>query len=208
MHLQRLLLLSVSLLPFVRAIVTPIKGYGVVIPEWEVEVTSGNTTVLQGTIQEVHARLLQMNPNWDDEYLNSTHKTTNTEKGDSNMHLFGRNDFKGARYECTEHWPECEPSPIATSINHLRSIQGKPMNGPGPGTCVRVSCSQNAAILWCNDDASWKTLDEFGVIADGAEFVGKMCTRWGWDVGRYRAFLSGQVFHKDNWKVIVQKDEC
>ncbi|KAM0226784.1 hypothetical protein ACHAPO_012081 [Fusarium lateritium] len=135
----------------VHAIDTPIKGYGVVIPEWEVEVMTGDTTVLQGTIEEVHAKLLQLNPNWDEEYINSTRNTADAEERYFNMHLFGQNDFKGAKYECNEHWPECEPAPIATSIDYMRTIQGKPMNGPGPGTCGRVSCSQNAAIWWCND---------------------------------------------------------
>ncbi|KAH7002990.1 hypothetical protein EDB82DRAFT_469818 [Fusarium venenatum] len=194
MHLQCLLLLWVPPLPFVRAIDTPIKGYKVVLPEWEVKMTLVNTTVLQGTIEEVLAKLPQMNPNWDEEYINSTRKTTDHEKRDSNMHIFDQNGFKRAKYECNEHWPECEPTLIATSIDYLRTIQGKPMNGPGPGTCGR--------------DTSSKTLDVFGVIADGAEFIGKMCTRWGWELGRYRPFLSGQVFHDDKWNVIVQKEEC
>ncbi|RSL43534.1 hypothetical protein BHE90_017500 [Fusarium euwallaceae] len=46
----------------------PIEGYGVVVPEWEVEVTPGGpTTVLNGTIEEVHDELRQLNPNWDED---------------------------------------------------------------------------------------------------------------------------------------------
>lgn len=40
---------------------------------------------------------------------------------------------------------------IVWGINYLRSITGKPKNGPGPNNCGRVSCSWNSAIYWCND---------------------------------------------------------
>ncbi|KAF5251581.1 hypothetical protein FANTH_3191 [Fusarium anthophilum] len=47
----------------------PIEEYGVVVPEWEVEITPGGpTTVLKGRIEEVHEELLQINPDWDEEY--------------------------------------------------------------------------------------------------------------------------------------------
>lgn len=36
-------------------------------------------------------------------------------------------------------------------IAYLKSVTGTPVNGPGPGTCNRVSCSYNSAIYWCND---------------------------------------------------------
>lgn len=40
---------------------------------------------------------------------------------------------------------------IQEGISHLRGVNGKPRNGPGPGNCGRVSCSYNSAIWWCND---------------------------------------------------------
>ncbi|KAG8677681.1 hypothetical protein FPOAC1_003708 [Fusarium poae] len=149
----------------------------------------------------------RMNPNWNEEY-NSTQNSAGNGKRDSNIHLFGRNVFSGAEYKCGGTLPECHPTGIATGIDYLRSVKGKPKNGPGPGNCGRVSCTQNGAIWWCNDNASSKTLDGFGDIADGAEYLGKKCTRWGWENGSYKAFLSGKAFHEDNWNVIVQKDSC
>ncbi|KAI3587790.1 hypothetical protein IWW34DRAFT_876110 [Fusarium oxysporum f. sp. albedinis] len=164
----------------------PIEGYGVVVPEWEVEVTSGSTTVLEGTIEEIHEELLQLNPNWDEEYMsNFTQAAADTEKRDSDKHLFGRTNFNGAKYTCRGRWPECHPAPIVRGVEYLRYVQGNPKNGPGPGNCGRVSCSNNAAIWWCND-----------------------CTRWGWQNGGYRSFVSGQVFHSTKWNVIVRKDKC
>ncbi|KAF5540313.1 hypothetical protein FPHYL_12086 [Fusarium phyllophilum] len=179
----------------VLAIDAPIEGYGVVIPEWEVEVTSGSTTVLGGTIEEIHEELLQLNPNWDEEYMpNSTQAAADAEKRDLNKHLFGRTNFNGAKCTCRGRWPECHPAPIVRGIEYLRYIQGKPKNRPGPGNCGR--------------NASSKTLNGFGSIADGAEYINDKCTRWGWQNGGYRSFVSGQVFHKTNWNVIVRKDKC
>ncbi|KAF5618809.1 uncharacterized protein FTJAE_12170 [Fusarium tjaetaba] len=209
MQHRNYLLLSVAFLGSVLAIDAPIEGYGVVIPEWEVEVTSGSTTVLGGTIEEIHEELLQLNPNWDEEYMpNSTQAAADTEKRDLDKHLFGRTNFNGAKYTCRGRWPECHPAPIVRGIEYLRYVQGKPKNGPGPGNCGRVSCSNNAGIWWCNDNASSKTLNGFGSIADGAEYINDKCTRWGWQNGGYRSFVSGQVFHKTNWNVIVRKDKC
>ncbi|RKL21674.1 hypothetical protein BFJ68_g1986 [Fusarium oxysporum] len=165
MQHQRFLLLSVVLLP--SACLS--SRYGIVVPEWEVEVTSGSTTVLEGTIEEIHEELLQLNPNWDEEYMsNFTQAAADTEKRDSDKHLFGRTNFNGAKYTCRGRWPECHTAPIVRGVEYLRYVQGKPKNGPGPGNCGRVSCSNNAAIWWCNDNASSKTLNGFGSIADGA----------------------------------------
>lgn len=38
---------------------------------------------------------------------------------------------------------------------YLRGYPGMPELGPGPGACSRVSCSDKAAIYWCNDVCSY-----------------------------------------------------
>ncbi|KAF4943581.1 hypothetical protein FGADI_13314 [Fusarium gaditjirri] len=175
MQYQRFLHISVALLPSVLAIDAPIEGYGVVVPEWEVEVTSGSTTVLEGTIEEIHEELLQLNPNWDEECMsNLTQAAADTEKRDSDKHLFERTNFNGAKYTCRGRWSECHPAPIVKGVEYLSS----------------------------------KTLNGFGSIADGAEYINDKCTRWGWQNGGYRSFVSGQVFHNTKWNVIVRKDKC
>ncbi|WXC44252.1 hypothetical protein QX201_003989 [Fusarium graminearum] len=186
----------------------PIEGYGVVVPEWEVEITPGGpTTVLNGTIEEVHDELLQLNPDWDEEYAGNSTDSELTER-DSGFELFGRTDFSDAEYHCGGRWPKCRTTFVNQGISYLRRTKGKPTNGPGPGNCGRVSCSFNSAIWWCNDNASSKTLNGFGSIADGAEYINDKCTRWGWQNGGYRSFVSGQVFHSTKWNVIVRKDKC
>ncbi|KAM0388309.1 hypothetical protein ACHAO7_010545 [Fusarium culmorum] len=186
----------------------PIEGYGVVVPEWEVEVTPGGpTTVLNGTIEEVHEELLQLNSDWDEEYAGNSTDSELTER-DSGFELFARTDFSDAEYHCGGRWPKCRTTFVNQGISYLRRTKGKPTNGPGPGNCGRVSCSFNSAIWWCNDNAKSKTLNGFGSIADGAEYINDKCTRWGWQNGGYGSFVSGQVFHSTKWNAIVRKDKC
>ena len=40
---------------------------------------------------------------------------------------------------------------ITQGISYLRGVGGQPVQGPGPGSCGRVSCAYNGAIWWCND---------------------------------------------------------
>ncbi|SCO81325.1 uncharacterized protein FRV6_05538 [Fusarium oxysporum] len=159
-------------------------GYGVVVPEWEVEITPGGpTTVLNGTIEEVHEELLQLNPDWDED---------------------------DAEYHCGGRWPKCRTTIINQGIPYLRRIKGKPRNGPGPGNCGRVSCSFNSAIWWCNDNAKSKTLNSFSSIVDGAAFIVKKCyipDRGPPVPGKWN-MLSGQAFRNSKWNVIVRKDKC
>ncbi len=126
-------------------IAAPLDNYGVVIPQWEVEVSpAGPTVLLNGTVEEVHAELLKLNPDWDTEYLPKK----------SSFRLAKRYDFTGAQYFCGDRWPPCSTDKIVEGIRYLRGVGGQPINGPGPGKCSRVSCSYNSAIWWCNDVSS------------------------------------------------------
>lgn len=53
-------------------------------------------------------------------------------------------------------------------VPYLKGVQGEPVQGPGPGSCGRVSCSYNSAIWWCNDKKVAQTLPGFATIADCA----------------------------------------
>ncbi|RSL80166.1 hypothetical protein CEP52_017430 [Fusarium oligoseptatum] len=69
-------LLVVGLLPGSLGLDAPIEGYGVAVPEWEIEVTPGGpAAVLNGTIEEIHEELLQLNPSWDEEYMSNSTDT-------------------------------------------------------------------------------------------------------------------------------------
>ncbi|KAJ4250994.1 hypothetical protein NW762_011644 [Fusarium torreyae] len=134
-------------------------GRGVFVPEWEVEVTPGGPkTILHGTVEEVHKKLVKLNPNWDEEFFNTTASEL-SELG-SGFELFTRDfqdipdfakDWDAPRSYCGGPWGEASVERILDGIGYLERWPGKPKNGPGPGNCGRVSCSWNSAIWWCND---------------------------------------------------------
>ncbi|PHH59412.1 hypothetical protein CDD81_3222 [Ophiocordyceps australis] len=209
----------------------PLPGYGVVIPQWEVEMTPGSPRVLlNGTVEQVHHQILQLNPSCVQQDLqNATNATTSNPQQrifrreqfryrDSacKKDKMRRNDFCKKQFHagivCRRRWKDAHGWAVRKGIKYLRRVKGSPVNGPGPGNCGRVSCSDESAIWWCNDNSDAKTLPTFGKIAQGAEYIVQKCEIWGqvtwlpsfgcqWCVG-------GQVFHKDNWNVIVKKDKC
>ena len=117
-----------------------------VTPSWELEVTpGGDKVILEGTVQEVHADLLKLNPNWDDDFFNkssSSHLHKRTYFDASDEHYCG-GMFPVVNYEY--NWA------IKDGISYLRGLGGVPTAPTRPGWCSRVSCSYDAAIIWCND---------------------------------------------------------
>ncbi|RGP62432.1 hypothetical protein FSPOR_9279 [Fusarium sporotrichioides] len=186
MHHYQLLLLLAYLIAEVLGVEAPIEGYGVVVPEWEVEVAPGTSTILKGTVEEVHSQLLGLNPDWDEMYiLNAMDPITETSRRDKDTHLFRRTNFEGSKYTCRGRWPQCPYPAIVDGIEYLRYVQAALGTPPSGGVMIS------------------KTLNGFGSIADGAEYILNKCGSQGWSNG-----VSGQVFHKTNWNVIVRKDKC
>ncbi|KFY43022.1 hypothetical protein V495_04216 [Pseudogymnoascus sp. VKM F-4514 (FW-929)] len=193
---------------------SPIKGYGVVPITWGVEVSPGKTVELNGTVQDLIAKINNDHP--ESEFASAlTSKlaqveTRMTEEEFSpvdHTNLFKRDDVL-----CCNFGKPCQ-NDIIVGIKYLRGVGGQPTNGPGPGNCGRVSCSFNSAIWWCNDNHSAKTLPSFNNIADGAQVILNSCRHpahkgacgicW-----NSNAAISGQDFHSDNWNVIVRSDKC
>jgi hypothetical protein len=48
-------------------------------------------------------------------------------------------------------WDVANQLTILSGISYLRNVGIQCNTGPGPGNCVRVSCSYDAAIYLCND---------------------------------------------------------
>ncbi|KAL0936837.1 uncharacterized protein CTRU02_209053 [Colletotrichum truncatum] len=198
------------------ALEAPIAGYSVIIPEWDVQAYPGGTkkaVPLNGTIQEVHAQLLQINPDYDSSFDRSlsgmarlSQITTDPEK---HIILHGDNEFVGANYTCGNNtWGHAITGQIEDGIQYLRKVVGKPKAHAGPQACGRVSCSFGSAIWWCNDNTSPKELEDFSVIASGAHYlrIQKQC-KLGY-MFYHEYYMRGQVFHKDGWSVIVRGDKC
>ncbi|QLI69713.1 uncharacterized protein G6M90_00g054910 [Metarhizium brunneum] len=178
----------------------------VFIPEWEVEVTPGGDKVrLNGTIQEVHQELLSLNPNWDKDF--GLGDKVEAPSDETHGQLAKRTDFSNSKYFCGGRWEYCNGGAIAEGRAYLYRVPGRPTNGAGPGACGRVSCSYNAAIWWCNDEKTPKTLNSFGSIADGVYELEKHCRKYfSWNPSGVS--IAGQIFHETNWNVIVRKDKC
>lgn len=121
------------------------------MPEWEVEVSPGGPLVnLSGTIEEVHTELLKLNPDWDTHYL-AEKETRGIADTTSSIQ---KRSFDLSSYFCGGRWPACLWAEIRHGVSYLRGVQGRPVNGAGPGNCGRVSCSYDSAIWWCNDVSS------------------------------------------------------
>lgn len=112
--------------------------------------------VLNGTIEQVHVQLLELNPNWDEDFLSDVEEEPFTDndsvtEGDAVLGLDRRTNFQGSKYNCYGRWAQIHAFVIRDGIRYLRGVKGKPNMGPGPGNCGRVSCSYSSAIYWCND---------------------------------------------------------
>lgn len=140
--------------------------------EWDVQVTpNGELVTLNGTLEDVRAELLSLNPRWDEDFLSPLE--------DSDDNTLVSKFSSAARYV-----------PIVNGIKYLRGLSGNPRAGPGPAKCARVSCSYNSAIWWCND-VSWlwsiapagSTNRSIVQELENAELVWKHC-RWSCACGR------------------------
>ncbi|KAL2851099.1 hypothetical protein BJY01DRAFT_261128 [Aspergillus pseudoustus] len=191
-----------TLLSMTHALEAPIKGYRIWEPEWEVEALPGLMHKARGTIEEVHAELLHINPDWDEHYVEPAleHLTQRTSD------FTKRTDFYTDGWLVCGQWPEADVPHIMSGIRYLNGVAGRPGNGPGPGNCGRVSCSYGSAIWWCNDSDQAKQLESYRSIADGAQAVLQSCS---YDGGfSFSNKVTGQAFHETSWNVIVRGDEC
>lgn len=119
-------------------------GYGVATLGWSVTPSPGAPPqTFSGTLQEIRAQLLDINPNFDHDFP----PVNKTDRRDSSRLIHKRDT------------PNCQPGhgwtgalqqTVVDGINYLRSVPGQPANGPGPGNCGRVSCAYDSAIWWCN----------------------------------------------------------
>ena len=110
--------------------------------QWETTAfKDGPTLFLNGTVQEVHKQLVEINPNYNEDFKKIEPRSTDVveKRTDSNVicsaSIFGK----------------CAVNTMFEGVNHLLRVAGRPTNGGGPGACGRVSCSFDVSIWWCND---------------------------------------------------------
>ncbi|KAI9151514.1 oxidoreductase [Paramyrothecium foliicola] len=165
----------------------PIAGYAVEAVQWEVEVSPGRFEVLSGTVQEVYAEILSINP----EFKLAPAPETVADKPA---------DITALAVICG-NWPSANKGRIEEGVRYLHGVGGRPLAHSGPGICGRVSCSHNAAIWWCNDNNHPIELGSFGAIANSAQHLVNVCAS-------AASFVSGQNFEAGNWNTIVRGDSC
>ncbi|KAL3470113.1 hypothetical protein BJX99DRAFT_264549 [Aspergillus californicus] len=207
--------LSAILAPYslAQAIEPPLEGYEVWEPEWEIEARPGHTINARGTIEEIHSQLLDVNPDWDEDYVKpalerrAAERATRSADGLTTDFTVAKRDvdFIEDGWIVCDAWPRAKQSRIQDGITYLRGVDGRPTSEGGPGKCARVSCSYDSAIWWCNDSRDTKTLRSFADIAEGAETIINSCTH---DTPSFGRDISGQAFHKTNWNVIVREASC
>ncbi|KAG6032807.1 hypothetical protein E4U19_007144 [Claviceps sp. Clav32 group G5] len=181
----------------VSALIVPEPTTGIFVPSWDVAIEPGedNKIVVNGTIQQVDSYMEARYPGWSAKLNKFTSSNSAPAK-----------DWRKLKdFSCNRLLDRGSTSAILEGINYLRSISKDrhPRNGPGPRSCGKVSCSWDAAIVWCNDGEAPKTLDGFSDIAAGAETIVKICALNG-DV----PLVSGQVWFFGNWSVIAGKWNC
>ncbi|KAJ0412967.1 hypothetical protein BJY00DRAFT_98693 [Aspergillus carlsbadensis] len=194
----------------------PLAGYEITTPDWEIPAfPNGEPLKFTGTIEEVHAELIALNPNWDEDFLSDVEDIPYPDESDFELEtrsldtegvttLAKRTDFSSSRFFCFGRWGSASHRRIGEGIRYLRGVGGRPSLAAGPSRCSRVSCSYNSAIHWCNDDNKRKTLNSFGSIADGAQVILDRCVAY----NNGAQITGGQIFHSTHWNVIVTHARC
>lgn len=155
---------------------------------------------LTGTVQEVVGQLKELNSDYGT-YFNNTKAIVEAsiiQQQEKNKRMTSLNK----RAVRCGGLGNAQKVYIQDGIAHLRTVGGRPSNGPGPNNCGRVSCSQNSAIWWCNDNDGTKALGSFNNIADSAQLILNDCFKSGALLG------GGQETHSDNWRGLVKEDQC
>ncbi|KAK3988490.1 hypothetical protein QBC44DRAFT_397908 [Cladorrhinum sp. PSN332] len=183
------------------------EGYGIVELEWEIETTAGGPkATFTGTVEEVHAQLLEINPNWDEEVA----ATLLAERDAATAALEARAIGDGENGLQKRDWTICgndlgaRQDRIREGISYLRGLSGQAVNGPGPRNCSRVSCSWNSGIWYCNNNSFNKAMPWFH-IANAAQVLVDQCS---WHGGAWGILTRGERWHDDQWFAIVASSTC
>ncbi|TDZ31475.1 hypothetical protein C8035_v001348 [Colletotrichum spinosum] len=186
-----------------HALKAPIAGYGVFVPQWEFEVTPGGDHItLNGTVQQVVAQLNESNPMVIQAWHLESAVEAQLAAHAAERRAAADSPYDRERLQCNmPRFDKGKVNAMAEGIAYLKDVKGKPVNGPGPGMCGRVSCSWQTSIWWCNDDGVTKELESFSVIAYGAQMVYDYCP-----LEKFQEyFANGQAFHKtENINVIIR----
>ncbi|RDI80366.1 hypothetical protein Vi05172_g9643 [Venturia inaequalis] len=182
-------------------------NHKIVDMQWNITIFPGGpSTIMTGTIQDITAQLTKLNPNWKTDF--NFDKASNTSNASNVVQAAAGAGSWYPDVRCARLG--ADQGAIEKGVKYLRGISGRPHLGPGPGECVRVSCSWRSAIEWCNVDSHKdQTLDAYAAIADGAQLLLNRCSRrleW-WFLGIHTS-VDGTAYHSDGWNVNVYSVRC
>ncbi|KAK4231899.1 hypothetical protein QBC38DRAFT_450753 [Podospora fimiseda] len=177
------------------------EGYGIVDIEWEVETTPGGPNItLTGTAEQVHAQLVKINPNWDEEFAPIIDKRSAEFDNSLKARALDKRDW----IKCGAGHSAARQGAIETGVAYLRTLSGSASRGPGPRNCGRVSCSYDSAIWYCNDNTGHSKSMQWFHIANAAQVLLDACSWESW----YFWYVRGERWHNDGWFAIVMGDSC
>ncbi|CCE33673.1 uncharacterized protein CPUR_07599 [Claviceps purpurea 20.1] len=125
------------------------------VPTWEVTIEPGQnlweeTILVNGTIQQVDAYMEAHYPGWSAKHAHfaSPYPVHAKEAPASLPEL-----KKVKSVTCNSPLHQASTRAILGAMDHLRRIgmDRGPRWSPRPGTCSKLSCSDEGAIFWCND---------------------------------------------------------
>ncbi|ORY16590.1 hypothetical protein BCR34DRAFT_661387 [Clohesyomyces aquaticus] len=118
-----------------RELSSPIAGYKIEPLQWEVQTTPGGPNItVSGTVEEMHAQLLEINSNYEAEFAKVERRTSDI---DSMQNLHKRNGLR-----CRDFALALLQANVG-GFNYVRGILGQPTNGPRSGACSRFGCLYN-----------------------------------------------------------------
>ncbi|KAI7928168.1 hypothetical protein M0657_002851 [Pyricularia oryzae] len=176
----------------------PPPGFTLVDTQWMVEIRPGEKIQLNGTVESVYAKMLQLNPDFEKDMAEKTaarrareqqHQTSTLSKRDHN--------------ECNGDYRPASAESISRGIEYLRKVNGEPIIDGG--TCGRVSCGSGGGIGWCSYRNDRYTVNSFGWIGNAAEIVVQDCSfpdMYGKD------WVAGRRYHDANVAVWVGSQQC
>ncbi|KAG6310896.1 hypothetical protein E4U44_004940 [Claviceps purpurea] len=176
-----------------------------IVPTWKANIDPGGedlwegTILVNGTIEQVDAYMDAHYPGWSAKHANTTYRAPDEEDSESLM--------KVKSVVCNSPLHQASTRGILGGIDHLRSISidRTPSYVPSPGTCGKLSCSDEGAIFWCNDSETVKTLDGWFDIAVAAEAILSQCAISG---DTLMPMVSGKTVLFGDYSFIVGKSSC
>ncbi|KAI0023990.1 hypothetical protein F4780DRAFT_687494 [Xylariomycetidae sp. FL0641] len=177
------------------------RGFTEAAMQWTGSITGpdGPNVTFAGTVEQIAAQIQAANPDYDLTFPDDADAVNASSKeifmpADNNEIKCGIGGGGPARSD-----------KIRNGMGYLRRFQGVCAVSPGPYVCVRVSCSWNSAIWWCNDKTD-SLMGSCNIVADLSQYVVDACT---YGPNPEILLTWGQVFSSDHTNnVYCAKDSC